>query len=129
MNQFSAQEPSLGYHYQIRYALYLLLKARDKEDPFVRLENLDDVEIGDLNQIDLFQTKFHNQKAADLTDASVDIWKTIRVWSEMTTTKQIDLENIVLVLVTTSSVSENSILYELTDSKTGKKTIKEIIQL
>jgi len=83
MNRFSAKEPSLGYHYQIRYALYLLLKAKDKESPFVKLENLDDVEILDANEIELHQTKFHNKKAANLTDASVDIWKTIRVWSEL----------------------------------------------
>lgn len=127
MNQFSAQEPSLGYHYQIRYALYLLLKARDKEDPFVKLENLDDVEIGDLNKVELHQTKFHNNKAANLTDAGVDIWKTIRVWSEMATTNSIDLDNVLLVLVTTSETSKNSILYELTERKTGKKTVQEII--
>jgi len=57
MSQFSAKEPSLGYHYQIRYALYLLLKAKDKEDPFVKLENLDDVEIGDINNLQGFLIK------------------------------------------------------------------------
>lgn len=127
MSQFSAQEPSLGYHYQVRYALYLLLKAKDKEDPFVKLEKLDDVEIGDLNKVELHQTKFHNNKAANLTDAGVDIWKTIRVWSEMTTTNNIDLDNVLLVLVTTSETSPNSVLYELTEKKLGTKSIKDII--
>jgi hypothetical protein len=127
MNQFSAQEPSLGYHYQIRYALYLLLKAKEKEDPFIKLENLDDVEVGDLNRIELHQTKFHNSKAANLTDAGVDIWKTIRVWSEMVISDNIDLDNVLLVLVTTSETSPNSVLYELTGNKTGKKPIQEII--
>lgn len=127
MSQFSAQGPSLGYHYQVRYALYLLLKAKDKEEPFVKLENLDDVEIGDINKVELHQTKFHNSKAANLTDAGVDIWKTIRVWSEMATTNNIDLDNVLLVLVTTSETSPNSVLYELTERKLGIKSIQDII--
>lgn len=127
MNQFSAQEPSLGYHYQVRYALYLLLKAKDKEEPFVKLENLDDVEIGDLNKVELYQTKFHNNKAANLTDAGVDIWKTIRVWSEMAINNNIDLDNVLLVLVTTSETSSNSVLYELTERKLGNRTIQDIV--
>ncbi len=126
MSQFSAQESSLGYHYQVRYALYLLLKAKDKDDPFVKLENLDDVEIGDLNKVELHQTKFHNKKAANLTDTSADIWKTIRVWSEMATTSSIDLDNVLLVLVTTSETSPKSVLYELTKKKSGNKTIQDI---
>ena len=127
MSQFSAQEPSLGYHYQVRYALYLLLKAKDKEQPFVKLENLDDVEIGDLNKMELHQTKFHNKKSANLTDASVDIWKTIRVWSELATTNNIDFDNVLLVLVTTSETSPNSIFYEFTEKKLGIKSIQDII--
>lgn len=128
MNQFSAKEPSLGYHYQIRYALYLLLKARDKDNPFVKIENLDDVEIGDLNKVDLHQTKFHNQKSANLTDASSDIWKTIRVWSEMASSSQIDIDDVLLVLLTTSSTSVNSILFELTENRIGNKSAKQIVE-
>lgn len=119
MSQFSAKEPSLGYHYQIRYALYLLLKTRDKEDHFIKLENLDDVEVGDLNTIDLHQTKFHNQKAANLTDTSDDIWKTLRVWSEMINENQVNLDNALFLLITTSKTSEKSVLHELTERKTG----------
>lgn len=127
MTQFSAKEPSLGYHYQVRYALYLLITTKDKDDHFVRLENLDDVEIGDLNTLDLHQTKFHNNKAANLSDASVDLWKTLRVWSEMIRNKQIDLDNGLFVLVTTSKISNNSILYKLTENSQGSKTTEEIV--
>lgn len=127
MNQFSAKEPSLGYHYQIRYALFLLLSVRDKDEPFIRLENLDDVEIGDINKIDLHQTKFHTETAANLTDTSPDFWKTIRVWSELIIQNQIDLDNSIFLLVTTSETSENSILRELTEKKEGFKTIENII--
>lgn len=129
MGQFSAQESSLGYQYQIRYALYLLLKAKDKEDPFVKLENLDDVEIGDINKLELHQTKFHNNNSANLTDTSKDIWKTIRVWSEVIIDKSINLDGASLVLVTTSETSVSSILYELTENRTGGKSIQEIVEM
>lgn len=128
MNRFSAKEPSLGYHYQVRYALYLLLKAKDKESPFVKLENLDDVEILDANQIELHQTKFHNKKAANLTDSSVDIWKTIRVWSELALIGDIDLDNILLLLVTTSKTSTNSCLYDLSENKKTEEVVKNVIE-
>lgn len=128
MNRFSAKEPSLGYHYQIRYALYLLLKAKDKESPFVKLENLDDVEILDANKIELHQTKFHNKKAANLTDSSVDIWKTIRVWSELAISEDIDLDNVLLLLVTTSETSKKSCLYDLSENKKTEEVVKNVIE-
>lgn len=129
MNRFSAQEQSLGYHYQIRYALYLLLSSKNKDDLFIKLEKLDDVEIGDLNlnRLDLHQTKFHIKKAANLTDSGVDIWKTIRVWSQLVINNSIDLDNVLLVLVTTSVISQDSILNKLTENKTDRSSIQDVI--
>jgi len=77
---FSAKEPSLGYLYQIKYALLILLtNSRELDNPKVRIENLDDVEIEDVNTMNLFQTKLHIKNKANLTDSSVDFWKTIRI--------------------------------------------------
>ena len=47
---FSAKDPSLGYNYQIRYSLYLLLREKAKENPSVRLEELDDIVIEDMDR-------------------------------------------------------------------------------
>lgn len=127
MDKFSAPEQSLGYHYQIRYSLYLLLNEREKTDAYITLEKLDDIEIGDVDKTDLLQTKFHGNKVADLTDSSVDFWKTIRVWSESITNGSIDSENTVFVLVTTAKVSANSIASEFTKGKVTFKTTQEII--
>ena len=127
MSQFSAKEPSLGYHYQIRYALHLLLEAKDKELPFIELENLDDVEVASANSLELHQTKFHNKKAANLTDTSTDIWKTIRVWSETARGNQIDMSNVLLILITTSEVSPNSIINELTENNRTEKSVQDIV--
>ena len=77
---FSAKEPSLGYYYQIRYSLYLLLHERKKENPCIRLEDLDDIVIDDINTKDLFQTKHNINSIANLIDRCSDFWNTIRVW-------------------------------------------------
>ncbi|MCD0156069.1 ABC-three component system protein [Deinococcus sp. 6GRE01] len=80
--QFAANASMLGYLYQIRYALLLLFEA-GQEDPGLQLslEALDDIAFEkDGLPIELIQTK-HHTKVADLTDASSDLWKTLRVWS------------------------------------------------
>ena len=54
---FSAKEPSLGYYYQIRYSLYLLLREKVKDNPSIRLEDLDDIVLNDIDGTNLYQTK------------------------------------------------------------------------
>lgn len=111
---FSAKEPSLGYYYQIRYSLYLLLHERKKENPCIRLEDLDDIVIDDVNTKNLFQTKLHVNSKANLSDRSSDFWKTIRVWSEAITTGLItDIENTFFTLITTATISDGSFIHKL----------------
>ncbi|WP_292638032.1 ABC-three component system protein [Mesorhizobium sp.] len=51
----------------------------------VSIEKLDDVAFEKEGQpFDLLQTKHHLNKAASLSDGSVDLWKTLRVWAELT---------------------------------------------
>jgi len=128
MEKFSAPEQSLGYHYQIRYSLYLLLRERERTEVYVTLEKLDDVEIGDVDRQDLYQTKFHQKGVANLSDKSVDLWKTIRVWSESIKSETIDLENTLFVLVTTANTSPNSIAFEFTKGKLDFKATQEIVK-
>lgn len=107
---FSAQEPSLGYYHQIRFSLYLLIKNKDKDNSCIKLENLDDIVIEDVNRTDLYQTKLHINSVADLTDRSADFWKTIRVWSEAITSNLIDVESTVFTLITTANIGESSFI-------------------
>ena len=107
---FSAQEPSLGYYHQIRFSLYLLLQNKDKDNSCIKLENLDDIVIEDINRVDLYQTKLHINSVADLTDRSADFWKTIRVWSEAITSNLVDVESAIFTLITTANVGENSFI-------------------
>jgi len=111
ITDFSAKEPSLGYFYQIKYALLILLtKGKELDNPKIRIENLDDIEIEDINSLNLLQTKLHIKSKGNLTDASVDFWKTIRIWSEHITNGLVDVDNTIFNLITTEKVSDSSVL-------------------
>src|SRR5947209_4933798 len=96
---FSAAEQNLGYLFQARMALLLVLEEGD-EDAAVVLEGLDDVsfESGGDPQA-LLQLK-HHVKEASLTDSSPELWKTIRVWSAHYQEGRLHLPGTQLVLLT-----------------------------
>lgn len=110
---FSAQEASLGYYYQIRLSLYLLLRNREMVSPCITVENLDDIVIEERDKVNLFQTKLHINSIANLTDSSPDFWKTIRVWSESISNQLIDVDNTIFTLITTARVGDSSFLKDL----------------
>lgn len=129
ITDFSAKEPSLGYFYQIKYALLILLtQSKELDNPKVRIENLDDIEIEDVNTLQLLQTKLHIKNKANLTDASVDFWKTIRIWSEHINNGLIDLETTIFNLITTEEIPTSSLLYKFKSSISLDNEILEIIK-
>jgi len=84
-NEFSADSSMLGYFHQCRLALLEGLK-RLYDNPLleISIETLDDV-VFQTNGTpsELIQVKHHISRKGDLTDASVDIWKTLRIWAEL----------------------------------------------
>jgi len=129
ITDFSAKEPSLGYFYQIKYALLILLThSKELDNPKIRIENLDDIEIEDINTLQLLQTKLHIKSKANLTDASVDFWKTIRIWSEHITNGTIDLEGTIFNLITTEEVPESSLLYKFKSNITLDSEVLKVIE-
>jgi hypothetical protein len=83
-NPFSAAASATGYLYQCRFALVEALRRLRTEQPFqVWLESLDDIVFEQTGgPLELIQTKHHSRRTPDLTDASVDLWKTVRVWAD-----------------------------------------------
>lgn len=82
-NPFSAADSALGYIYQVRVALlWSLRRLKNGSDFVVSLETLDDVtfELTGGRPDELLQTKHHRSREATLTDASSDLWKSIRIW-------------------------------------------------
>lgn len=82
---FSAVDATLGYLYQVRCALLWTLRRLKVEPDFlVGIETLDDVAFETVagDPTELLQTKHHRRGTGALTDASSDLWKTLRIWFE-----------------------------------------------
>ena len=105
--QFSAHAQALGYFYQVRYALFLLLRASDSS--CIYIEKLDDISFDDDGTpLELIQTKHHINTRGSLSNASSDIWKTIRVWSEGILDRELDENNTKFTLISNDIANEGS---------------------
>ena len=80
----SAAPSAAGYLYQARLALLEALRyVYVDSDIEIAIEKLDDVSFEkDGSALELLQTKHHLTKSGDLTDRSVDLWKTLGIWAE-----------------------------------------------
>lgn len=113
-DQFSAASPALGYLYQCRVALVSALqRIRAAEDFSVALETLDDVVFETDGQApELLQTKHHRTRSANLTDASPDLWKSLRIWCEGLASNTIP-GGTSFYLITTSQAGDGSAAHRL----------------
>jgi len=126
---FSATDSLTGYLFQVKYALLDALRRLKEEVEFnVSIETFDDIVFETAGQpLELLQVK-HHSKPANLTDASVDLWKTIRIWVEQYKTGDISLGS-TFYLVTTAKVSENSAIYYLRPEQTIRDVAKTVSRL
>ena len=107
MTEFSAAPQALGYLYQIRYALYLILTRREEQE--LSIESLDDITFDDTdNAKELVQLK-HHIVPASLTDSSSELWKAIRIWATYLRKGEISFPETTLSLVSTAQAPDNSI--------------------
>ncbi|THD10207.1 ABC-three component system protein [Rhodanobacter lindaniclasticus] len=111
---FGAGDSALGYLYQIRLALLASLRRLARGQIFfLYLETLDDVTFEPSGSpLELFQLKHHIRSTANLTDASPDIWKTLRVWITGRSDGTIP-RDARLCLVTTSPVTDHAVAAKL----------------
>ncbi|UPG94557.1 ABC-three component system protein [Luteibacter aegosomatissinici] len=111
---FGAGDAALGYLYQIRHALLESLQRLAKGQIFsICLETLDDVTFEPSGSpVELFQLKHHLKSAANLSDSSSDIWKTLRVWITGLSDGKIP-RDARLCLVTTSPTAGNAVAAKL----------------
>ncbi|MBS4040980.1 MAG: hypothetical protein KGZ81_16460 [Flavobacteriales bacterium] len=127
LSEFAAREPSLGYFYQIRYSLFLLLSNRAIQNPLLRIESLDDIEIQSPDKTEIFQTKLKLKSKASLTNSSVDFWKTIRVWADNINNNRVEPEKTIFTLISTEEVSNDSFLKVIRDELKSDVTISSLI--
>lgn len=108
MSDHKATEQMLGYLYQIRYALALLLK-NDNPDYQISIEKFDDVAFDkDGHPIQLIQLKHHIKEKGNLTDSSADLWRTIKVWIDCLSQHPELLDSTEFLIITTAVAPENS---------------------
>jgi hypothetical protein len=84
-NTHEASASATGYLFQCRCALLAGLKAiLDAPQLAISIEKFDDIgfEI-DGEPTELIQTKHHVAKKGNLSDASVDLWKTLLIWTKL----------------------------------------------
>ena len=115
MADHSAAGSAMGYIFQSHWALVALLQ-RGQYEPLceMRVEKLDDIQFGNSDDpIELLQTKHHSSPASDLSDLSVDVWRTLNVWMDAV---DLDAPTLpALTLVTTAVAVESSALNLLRD--------------
>jgi hypothetical protein len=105
----SAAPQAVGYLYQCEYALLALVEqARQDPTRAVGLEVLDDVHFESSGTpTELLQTKHHVGRAADLSDRSPDLWRTLAAWLDAL--ELVDGALPALTLVTTQVASTGAV--------------------
>lgn len=108
-DRHSADAAILGFAYQIRFALHLLLSSWNSlgSDAAVTIERFDDIDVSDASRVlHLVQTK---RTATALTNASAPLWKTLRVWTDAIAQGTIDPSVVTFSLFCTSPAPDDSI--------------------
>jgi len=122
-DKFSAAPAAAGYLYQARLALLLCIPHLNAGSELeVAVEKLDDISFeqdGEPKQ--LLQAKHHINRVGSLSDTSPDIWKTLRIWSELASADPSLPSRVKLVLVTTGSIPEGSAASFLRAPTEGRK--------
>lgn len=127
MSSHDASPQMLGYLFQVRCALALLL-ADENEKTSLCVEKFDDIAFSNDSKDPntLIQTKHHVNKRGDLTDASVDLWRTLNIWIDHSI--KYDVSETKFVIITTANAPVNSasslLRYENRDAASAYRLLK-----
>lgn len=128
-NTHSAAPALLGYCYQCRYALLEALRRLPSENRIsIAIETLDDVVFAPEGKpIELLQTKHHTKSPGNLSDSSVDLWKTLRIWIDEICEERIDIDARFFLITTTQCATGTAAAY-LRPGNRDPKTALERLQ-
>ncbi|WP_157502033.1 ABC-three component system protein [Leucobacter celer] len=127
MSQFDASATALGFIYQFRWGLLDLLRAmRSDATRCLSIEDYDDIaQLNSDGQVLSASQLKHHDGVSPITDASPDLWKTLRVWLE---TPALRIDNgPLLYLITTSTVPEGSAAALLRNDQRDEKQACELL--
>lgn len=126
MNSHQASEQMLGYMYQIRYALYALLHEDDPQTQ-ICIEKFDDISLDKPDgTTELVQLKHHLGSSGDLTNASVDLWRTLKLWIDLVNKEPFICKTTYFYIITTAVAPLESIACKI---KSGECSCDEIYGL
>lgn len=112
-NSHDASGQMAGYLYQILAALYLLLDNRDN-DAQICIEKFDDIAFVEQDEpVIMVQTKHQLYRAGNLSDTSVDFWRTIKSWCDSINNSSTHLQDTHFVILTTAAAQEDTAAYYL----------------
>ena len=107
MASHNATGQMLGYLYQVRYALNLLMES-DESDFQISIEKFDDIAFDrDGTPVQLIQAK-HHTKPASLSDTSTDLWRTLNVWLDAIAKDGTLLDHTDFIIITTAETPDGS---------------------
>ena len=107
----SASASMTGYLFQARYALLRALQEGKRHPSHaLSIERFDDVAFESADRpIELLQIK-HHARTADVSDSSVDLWKTLRIWLPYALADPATADSTRLILLTTAVAAPGSAL-------------------
>lgn len=119
----SAAQSTAGYLYQGRLALLEALRYVNIDSGIeIAVEKFDDVSFErDGTPLELLQTKHHLKKSGDLTNSSVDLWKTLRIWAELVKNDPSIPGRTRFALITTAQAPAGSAAAHLRPSDAGHR--------
>jgi len=108
-SKYSAGPQLTGYLYQCRLALLLSLQRLKKSTQItISIETLDDVVFdGDGTPQEIIEIKHHFSGAGDLSNSSVDLWKTLNIWIDLLNSK-ISQDSIFCIMTTAIAPNESA---------------------
>lgn len=119
MVSHNAAGQMLGYLYQVRYALNLLMSSDDPSYQ-ISIEKFDDIAFDkEGTPVQLIQAKHHTTPAS-LTDVSTDLWRTLNVWFDAISADISLLDHTDFVIITTAGVPANSAAEAIQNQKYQK---------
>lgn len=108
MSSHGAGKSMIGYLYQVRYALFMLITTDDTFSK-ISIEKFDDISFEENGTPqELIQLKHHTSRSGNLSDKSVDLWRTLKVWIDMINEKSDLLNSTHFLIITTATIPKDS---------------------
>ena len=117
----------LGYLYQVRLALLLLLES-DFSDGQISIEKIDDIAFEESGTSkEKIQAKHHITKQGNLSDTSIDLWRTLNVWID--SIDSILQHNTKLIMITTSKAPKGSASSFLVGDDSAERNVEQAFSI